>query len=143
MFQLALRLFGKRVAHKAIERQQRSGGLLDIRFGLSLLRDRRVPLSSKFLAVGLACALVAGLVALELPLESALTVLVPPLFFADMAVDGLESVVGPLVFCALFLPWVAPKPLVALLRNEKYGLAEGPVVAVEKPVQRTVAPHIP
>lgn len=125
MMGFLMRMFGKRVVHQAVAKQ-RNGGLLDIKFGFSLLRNRRVPMRYKLLALGLGAALTAGLVALELPVESILAALVIGLPF-DAALDGLETMVGPVLFGVLLLPHLAPRGLVEQIRLER----SGPVVDVE------------
>src|SRR5579871_888473 len=96
MFGSFLRLFGERVAHKALHNQVREGSKWDIRLGFALLRDRRVPMSKKLLALGLGGGIVALLEALELPVEAILGVLVPILGLPlDAVVDGVEAIIGP------------------------------------------------
>ncbi|HLV80426.1 MAG TPA: hypothetical protein VKT32_09090 [Chthonomonadaceae bacterium] len=131
MLNLLLRLFGKRVVHRAVASHTRVGGLLDVRFGFALFRDRRVPLGLKLLAILLGGALTALLVSLEIPLEGLLTLLLPFLTLPDVVVDGLETVVGPFVLGALLLPFLAPRPLVDRIRAERAGLAGGPVIEME------------
>ncbi len=97
--------------------------MLDIRSGLHLLRDRRVPIASKLLALGLGGALMIALVAMELPLEAVWAVLLPGLGLGlDGMIDGLEAVIGPLMLGSILLQFLAPKPLVAQIRDERAGI---------------------
>lgn len=135
MLNLLLRLFGKRVAHRALASHTRVGGLLDIRFGFALLRDRRVPLGVKLLALILGGALTALLVSMEIPLEGLLTLLLPFLALPDFIVDGMETVLGPFVLCALLLPFLAPRPLVDQIRAERSGIVPGTFIDMEPGTQ--------
>ena len=132
MFKLLLRLFGGRVAHRALARHTHNGGLLDTRFGFALLRDRRVPPVAKLFSLGLGLALCALVIAMELPLEGLWALLPPPLALpVEFVIDGLEAVVVPLLASAILLPHLAPKPLVSRLRAEWIGIAPGNVIDVE------------
>ena len=122
MWNLLLRLFGKRVVHRAVVSHARGGGLLDVRFGFALLRDRRIPLGAKLLALILGGALIALVVSLEIPMEGLLTLLLPFLALPDFVVDGMEAVLGPFVLGALLLPFLAPRPLVDQIRAERAGV---------------------
>ncbi|HZP83695.1 MAG TPA: hypothetical protein VFB21_18790 [Chthonomonadaceae bacterium] len=132
MLRLLLRLLGGRMAHKAAARHAGSGGALDIRFGFALFRDRRVPPGAKLLAVGLGAALVAALIALELPLEGLWGLLLPLLGVPFVTLDGLEMILGPALLGALLLPRLAPKSLVQQIRKECLGpVTDGPGLDVE------------
>ena len=72
-----LRLLGERIAHKTITQNSHVGGFLDIKLGFSMLKDRRVPLRFKLLALGLGAGLIALLIGLEFPLEWLLAVVLP------------------------------------------------------------------
>ncbi len=127
MGKLLLRLLGRRVVHKAVAKQAGRGRVLDVGFGFALLRDRRVAPGVKLLALILGTLLVGWMVALELPLEGVCATLLPILGFGlDSIVDGMEVLIGPLLFGALLLPFLAPKPLVERLRAERRGFATGP-----------------
>lgn len=110
--------------------QQMSGGAIDPKFGLRLLRDARVPNKTKVLALGLGLGAVMVLEILELPLQLALTILLP--FFglaADLAIDGVELLAGPLLVASLTLPWLAPREVVEEIRAEHEGRVYQPVSA--------------
>src|SRR5438105_5926090 len=110
---LILRLLGKKIVRHAAAKQAR-GSWLDARLGLALLRDRRVPIGAKLLALALGGAGMALLIGLELPLEAIWAVLLPGVGFGlDGLIDGMEAVIGPIVFGALLLTFLAPKALVA------------------------------
>lgn len=120
-----LRLLGARVAHKTLAHHSHPGGVLDIKFGFAMLKDRRVPFKSKLLAVGLGAGLVAALIGLQLPLEALVATVVPILgFMADILTDGLEAVIGTIGLASILLPYLAPKLLTQQLRNERDGVVE-------------------
>jgi hypothetical protein len=100
-----------------------------MKLGLALMRDSRIPILSKLLSLAAGAGIVAGLVALEVPVELLLGALLPmaalPL---DLMVDGLETVVGPLVAATLLLPHFAPRETVDQIRAERAGLPAGPVI---------------
>ena len=114
--------FSMRVARMAIATGLKSGRLVDLGLGLALLRDGRIPVRTKAMAMAIALGLTTGMVALEIPLEGLLAVAVPMLGFAvDMFADGAEETVGTLLICALILPHFAPREVVALIRDERAG----------------------
>jgi hypothetical protein len=89
------------------------------RLGLKLLRDRRVPLKSKLIALGIGAATVAGIEFLQLPAEGIMAALLPFVGVAgDLAIDGAEAVVGPIVIATLVLPKIAPFEIVNQIRAE-------------------------
>lgn len=119
------RMTGRIVGQVAGE-QRKPGNLLDIRLGIALLRDRRVPALAKLLSLGLGIVLTYVLTAIEAPLEVLVAAVVPGLgMAADMMVDGSEMVVCPLLFAALLIPHVAPQPVAAEARAERRGLPGG------------------
>ena len=125
-----LRLLGERVAHKTLARHSHTGGLLDIKLGFAMLKDRRVPFRAKLLAVGLGAGLIALLIGLEFPLEWLLAVVAPLVgLIVDGLTDGLEAVIGTLGLAALLLPHLAPKPLTRQIRNERAGIIEEPILS--------------
>ena len=101
--------------------------LLDVRLGFALMRDRRVPLRAKLLAILLGLA-VTGLVEfLELPVEGILSMLLPILGgVGDVVVDGAEMIAGPLLLAAMFLPLLAPRDLVEQIRSERSASTPAP-----------------
>ena len=99
--------------------QQFAGGALDPKFGLKLLRDKRVPLQPKVAAFALGLGAVFVLQILELPLEAALALFLPLLGLAtDVALNGAELLAGPLLFATLALPYLAPRDVVEQIRAE-------------------------
>ena len=126
----------KKIAHDAVRTHTRGGGLLDIRFGFALFRDRRVSLGTKLLAVTLGAALTGLLIGLELPFEAIVTGLLNLFGLVPAAMlDGLEAIVGPLLFAALFLPHLTPKELATRKRVERANEMSG--VIVEEPAVST------
>lgn len=115
-----LRLLGRRAVHKAVG-SRLPGSPLDVRFGLSLFRDRRVPTGRKLLAVGLGAGLMALLIAWELPLEGLWALLLPMVALPlEVVVDGMEAVVGPILLAGLLLPHLAPRTLITQIREEHH-----------------------
>jgi hypothetical protein len=100
---------------------QATGGRLNLKVGLRLLRDRRVPVGVKLAALALGAAVAGAFQFAEVPLETVLLFVMPLLGLADIAFDGLEIfglVLG--VACAV-LPFIAPEELVAKHRREADG----------------------
>lgn len=96
------RLAAKRALRGAGKRR-RPGGVLDVRYGFALMRDRSVPVRHKLLAFVLAGIVMALLVSMEAPVELLLAWLALPF---DMAFDGLEAIVGTAALAALILPYL-------------------------------------
>jgi hypothetical protein len=120
MLKTILRQAGGRVAHNAVRKHTAEGGRFDLKFGFALLRDRRVPVGAKLLALGLGVAATAVINALELPLEALIAVLLPGVGLTINAIlNGMEFIAGPLLASALVLPFVAPRPLVEQIRAER------------------------
>jgi hypothetical protein len=116
---------GGQAAAQAVSEQRKPGNLLDFKMGISLLRDRRVPAATKLFALGIGVALTLLLEAFEMPLETMIAVILPGFgLAANLAIDGLESVLCPLLFAALALPHVAPKPVAAEARAARRGVSE-------------------
>lgn len=98
------------------------GNALDPKFGMKLLRDSRVPVKAKISAFALGLAALFVLEILELPIQTALWLLLPVVgAAADFAVDGVELLAGPLLIATLALPYLAPRELVEQLRAEGDG----------------------
>lgn len=132
MLPLLFRLLGHKAAHNTIAAHTKDGGFLDVKLGLALLRDRRVPLLTKLLALGLGAGLMAFLLDLEAPLELVMGLLLGPLGMGiDLVADGLEAIAGPFLISGLLLPHLAPKAVVEQVRLERAGLQGGPVIDVE------------
>jgi hypothetical protein len=88
--------------------------------GYALLRDRRVSLRPKLVALGVGLAAVGFIELLEIPLESVLALLLPAVGAAgDIAVDGVEAVVVPVLVATLLMPYLAPPSIVQQLRAER------------------------
>lgn len=83
---------------------------LNVPQGLLLMRAKHIPWCYKLLAFGLGALITALLMALELPVESLLATLLIGLPI-DISVDGLEAILGPLVFGSALLPLVLPRQL--------------------------------
>jgi len=114
-----IRRLSKRAALRAAARHTRQGGFFDVRFGFALMRDSRIPVGSKLLALGVGVAITAALVGFELPLEALLGIFAPLLgFAADVMIDGLEIVVLPLVFACLFVPHLVSRSTLEVVRLE-------------------------
>ena len=91
----------------------------DWKLGLRLFRDGRVPAATKALAVGLGVGALALLQVMELPIESALALLVPVLgLAADAAIEGVEVLAVPFFVATLLLPHLAPLAVVEAMRVE-------------------------
>ncbi len=100
-----MRLFGKRVAHRALGKHTKPGGFLDVRYGFSLLRSRGVGVGYKLGALAVGVMLTGVLLAFEVPFEGLLGLFVPFLGFAgDVMVDGAEAIMMPVIFACLVLP---------------------------------------
>ena len=96
--------------------------LLDVRFGFALMRDRRVAVRLKLLAILIGLAVTALVEFLEIPIEGVLSALLPLLgFVGDIVVDGAEAVAGPLILAGLLLPFLAPRDVVEQIRAERSG----------------------
>lgn len=106
----------------ATRRHTRGGGLLDVKFGFALFRDRSVPTLRKILALGIGIGVTAILVALELPVEAAVAGLLNLLGFGlDALVDGLEVVACPLLVASLLLPHLIPTDVRRVSRSNYVG----------------------
>ena len=87
--------------------------------GYALLRDRRVSLRPKFVALGAGLVVLGVIQVLQLPLESVLAFVLPGVGAAgDVAVDGAEAVVVPVLVATLLMPHLAPRSIVDELRAE-------------------------
>jgi hypothetical protein len=87
--------------------------------GYSLLRDRRVSLRPKFVALGAGLAVLAVVELLQVPLESVLAFVLPGVGAAgDVVVDGAEAVIVPVLVATLLMPYLAPRSIVEELRAE-------------------------
>lgn len=141
MINIMLRLFGERALHKVIARGPHNNPL-DVKFGIALLRDRRIALSSKIMAFGLGVGLMALLLAVEVPLEAIVTFLAPILMPLDFAIDGLELIALPMLLMALLIAHVAPRQLVDQIRAERFFAQDGPVIDVQATDPKAVPPAL-
>ena len=84
---------------------------MDIQLGYALLRDRRVPIRPKLLALAIGAAIVGFTELLQIPLESLFAVILPIVGIAgDVVLDGVEAVFGPLLIATLLLPYLVARP---------------------------------
>ncbi len=126
MLKLVLRLLGHRAVHQAASHPA-ARRALDWRLGLRLLRDRRVPLRAKAMALGLGALALVAVEIFEIPLELLLVTLLPLLgLAADIAIDGLELVAVPMMVATLVLPFLTPSAIVEQVRREM-GASQGAV----------------
>lgn len=99
-----------------------SGGAIDPKFGLRLLRDNRVPIKSKITALALGLGALFLLEILELPLQVVMSLLLPLVgVAADFAMDGIELLTVPMLVASLTLQWIAPREIVEQIRAEGDG----------------------
>src|SRR5690242_14658680 len=106
MFGWIVKLLGMRALKKAVTSAHggRRPPIIDFGLGFALLKDRRVPVASKLLALMLGVVALMALTALELPVELIVAALLNlPGVGMDLVVDGIEIVAGPLLFGSLFL----------------------------------------
>lgn len=95
---------------------------IDVKLGMALLRDRRVPVAPKLLALAAGIGVIALLEVLEIPAEMLLSALLPVIGFGiSVAVNGLEYIAGSLLLMAAIVPHLAPKNIVARIRAERKG----------------------
>jgi hypothetical protein len=93
---------------------------MNIPLGYALLRDRRVSLRAKLMALGIGAAVVGGVELLQIPLEGVLAFILPVAGIAgDIAVDGAEAILGPVLVATLVLPYLTPPALVRQIRAER------------------------
>ncbi len=108
-------LLTRSIAHHAVGQAAKKKGL-DLKLGFALARDRRVSVGLKFAALVIGVGLTGALVAIEVPLEGVIGLLLPALgFIVDVAFDGIEFLVLPVIIGALTLPFLIPRELKAKL----------------------------
>ena len=84
---------------------------MNIGLGYRLLRDHRVPIRTKLMALGIGAACIGALELLQLPLV--LAGILPVIgITGDIAFDGAEAVVGPVIIATMLLPYLVPPLLV-------------------------------
>jgi hypothetical protein len=87
--------------------------------GYALLRDRRVSFRAKCVALGAGLAVMGIIQLLQIPFESVLAFVLPGVGAAgDVAVDGVEAVVLPVLVATLLMPFLAPQSIVQAVRAE-------------------------
>jgi hypothetical protein len=92
--------------------------------GYTLLRDRRVPIRTKLIALGIGAAGMGAIELLQLPVEGVVAALLPFIGAAgDLALDGAEAIIGPVLIATLVLPHIAPPALVRQIRAEAERMA--------------------
>ena len=97
---------------------------MNMTIGYALLRDRRVPIRTKLIALGIGAAGVGAIELLQLPVEGVVAALLPLLGAAgDLALDGAEAVIGPVLIATFLLPHLVPADLVQQIRAEKDRMA--------------------
>ena len=97
---------------------------MNMTLGYALLRDHRVPIRTKLIALGIGAASVGAFELLQLPVEGIVAALLPLVGAAgDLALDGAEAVIGPVLIATLLLPHLAPADLVQQIRVETERMA--------------------
>lgn len=98
--------------------------LVNLALGYTLLRDRRVSIRAKLIALGIGAAVIGLIELFQLPIEGVLAAFLPFIGAAgDLALDGAEAVIGPVLIASVLLPRLAPADLVAQIRAETEGAA--------------------
>jgi hypothetical protein len=97
---------------------------MNMTLGYALLRDRRVPVRTKLIALGIGAAGVGAIELLQLPVEGVVAALLPLIGAAgDLVLDGAEAVIGPVLIATLLLPHLAPADIVQQIRAETERMA--------------------
>jgi hypothetical protein len=97
---------------------------MNMTLGYALLRDRRVPIRTKLIALGIGAAGVGAIELMQLPLEGVFAALLPLVGAAgDLTLDGAEAVIGPILIATLVLPHLVPADLVRQVRAEAQRMA--------------------
>jgi hypothetical protein len=97
---------------------------MNMTLGYALLRDRRVPIRTKLIALGIGAASVGAIELLQLPVEGVFAALLPFIGAAgDLTLDGAEAIIGPILIATLLLPHLAPADLVRQVRTEAERMA--------------------
>ena len=92
----------------------------NIQLGYALLRDQRVPIRPKLIALAMGGAVVGFIELLQIPLESVFAVILPVIGIAgDVILDGAEAVIGTVFVATLLLPYLAPSTIVERIRAER------------------------
>ncbi len=93
---------------------------MSMQLGYALLRDRRVSIRAKLIALGIGAAAIGAIELLQLPVEGVVAALLPFIGVAgDLAMDGAEAVIGPVLIATLVLPHIASADIVQQIRAER------------------------
>src|ERR1700693_2675308 len=93
---------------------------MNMQLGYAPLRDRRVSIRAQLIALGIGAAAVGAIELLQLPVEGVVAALLPFIGAAgDLALDGAEAVIGPVLIATLVLPHIAPADIVRQIRAER------------------------
>ena len=97
---------------------------MNMKLGYALLRDRRVPIRIKLIALGIGAAGIGAIELLQLPIEGVFAAVLPFIAAAgDLTLDGAEAVIGPLLIATFLLPYLTLADLVRQIRTEAEGMA--------------------
>jgi hypothetical protein len=112
-------------------RLQLADSCMNIPLGYALLRDRRVSVRSKLIALTVGLAFTGLVELLQLPFESVFALLAPVAGAAgDIVIDGAEVVIIPVLVATVLMPYLAPSAIVQQLRAERAASVHGPERAV-------------
>jgi hypothetical protein len=93
---------------------------MNIQLGYLLLRDTRVSVQSKIIAMAIGAAVVGFIELLQIPLESVFALILPIIGIAgDVVFDGAEAVIGTVFIATLLMPYLAPAHIVQQIRAER------------------------
>ena len=93
---------------------------LNMQLGYALLRDKRVPIRTKLIVLGIGAAIVGTVEVLQLPVEGVIAALLPLIGAAgDLAVDTAEAILGPVLIATVLLPHMAPADIVRQIQAER------------------------
>jgi hypothetical protein len=93
---------------------------MNIQLGYMLLRDPRVSVQSKIIAMAIGAAVVAFIELLQIPLESVFAFILPIIGIAgDIVFDGAEAVIGTVFVATLLMPYLTPAHIVQQIRAEQ------------------------
>jgi hypothetical protein len=84
---------------------------MNMSLGCALLGDRRVPVRTKLIALGIGAAGLGAIELLQLPVEGVVAALLPFIGAAgDLALDGAEAVIGPVLIATLPVALISRPP---------------------------------
>jgi hypothetical protein len=93
---------------------------MNMHLGYALLRDRRVAVRSKLVALTVGLAITGLVELLQLPFESVFALLAPVAGAAgDIVIDGAEAVIIPVLVATVPMPYLAPLAIVQQIRAEQ------------------------